>query len=150
MKIYKRKALLSVLALFSILVIMLSEAKIFRYKNDGAVTCSVGTESMSETLDDEYRVTSRLWEFLFGGKGEEDGNNKANKAKTLIVGGGVFGARIKQNYPTVTDNCGTRGILAGDGIVRVDGKEITSAEEIKRAAENSGGEVMELTLVRGG
>lgn len=149
MKLYKRKALLSVIALFSILVIMLSEAKIFRYKNDGAICCSVETGEVTHASEDEYRVASRLWELLFGGKGDEDGNGSSER-KTLIVGGGVFGARIKQTYPTVTDNCGTRGILAGDGILRVDGKEVTSAEEIKKAAENSDGEVMELTLLRNG
>ncbi len=142
MKIYRRKALLLAIAILSLFAVLLSGVRSTE-KEAEIVACSA-TGTSTDVSD--YRVASRLWELLFG-------DNKAEnitESRTLIIGGGIFGARIKQIYPTVTDSGNERGICKGDAIVRINGKEVTGAEQIKKEAEGSSGEPIELTVIRNG
>lgn len=93
-------------------------------------------------------IGSRLWE-LFSG---EDATETATKSDRtyLIPGGGVFGARIKEDCVTVA-TADEGGILReGDKILALDGKRVSTINDIKEALSNSCGEAMHLTVKRGG
>ena len=143
MKIYKRKALLSGIATILLFAVLLSGKANIKSGSE-SVACMSGDAVVTR---DNQRVYSRLWELLFGK--ESDGRDTGER-KTLIVGGTIFGARIKQIHPTVTDCGNERGIQKGDAIVRVNGKEVTSAEDIKKEAEASSGEPIDLVVIRDG
>ena len=93
---------------------------------------SVVSEELVPTLADNVEVGSRLWELFFGGGDEE-------KTVSLIPGGGIFGVKIRQKYVTVTEAKGVPALKSGDIILSIDGHEVTSAAEVKRIVQSSGG-----------
>jgi len=97
-------------------------------------------ERTAEPPDVGVRVSSRFWELLFG--------NEDNEEKTVLIpSGAVFGARIKQAYPIVTES-NTPSVKPGDRILEVDGRELCEAEDIEEYISDCNGSVR-LTIGRG-
>ena len=86
-----------------------------------------------DVLSENVEVGSRFWELFFGKEDVE------KKNISLIPGGGVFGVRIKQEYPTVTDSKGVPALKNGDIILSVSGERVKTASDVKRLVEASGG-----------
>ena len=114
------------------------------------LSLSFGNMSVLAVSESEYevcdvRLSSRLWELLFG-KGEVA--TEAPAKLMLCPGGEVFGAKIDAKYLSVSDAGKVRGVKNGDIIIKVNDKEVYSIDEVKEAAEKSGGTAMTLTLLR--
>ena len=111
----------------------------------GNISVLAVSESDYDACD--VRISSRIWELLFG-KG--DVTTEAEGKMTLCVGGDVFGAKIDAKYVSVSDAGKVRGVKNGDIIIKVNGKAVSSIEEIKKAVETSEGRSVTLTLLRDG
>lgn len=100
----------------------------------------------------DVKVSSRIWELFFG-KGDEGNNSEekmqTNVCKTVIVGGDVFGARIKQSSVTVEDPCQVSELKHGDVIVEIDGVAVSSCSEVRDLIRGSGGVAVTLKIKRG-
>lgn len=88
---------------------------------------------VTEALSDNVKVGSRFWELFFG-EGEKESENIS-----LLPGGGVFGVKIKQEYPTVTDAKGVPALKVGDVITSVGGERVKTADDVRRIVQASGG-----------
>ena len=95
----------------------------------------IGVPLRAEAID--FRVSTRLGELLFG-----------SEESTVILGGGVFGAKILSERVTVKSSEITK-IHPGDIISEIDGKKITSAEQVWRIVSDSNGKPLEITVLRG-
>ena len=143
----KKSGKILLLFLLCIASIMLSGFSAFAAEYDEQTPCfkANGTE--------DVRVSSRFFELIFGKDKEEDrtdGNSTSGAAaERLIVGGDVFGARIKQSHPTVSDAGGYSQLRCGDIIMKANGKDITSADDLAQIAGSCGGETINLTVKRG-
>ncbi|MBQ7363254.1 MAG: SpoIVB peptidase [Clostridia bacterium] len=91
----------------------------------------------------DFKVSSRFWE-LFVGK------NKNDEKTVLIPGGMVFGARVKQTCVTVQDVGGHTDVKSGDKLLKINGKRIESARDVKDILSLADGTPLTLTLERGG
>lgn len=100
---------------------------------------SVGDKRVS-AADKNVQISSRFGELLFGNSYEE---------KTLLVGGGIFGAKIKQSYVSIVEAKGIPKLRAGDIIVSLDGKDIKCVSDIEDVMRNSSGEPMKIVVKRG-
>ena len=87
----------------------------------------------AEALSENVELGSRFFELFFG-KEEDEGKNIS-----LIPGGDVFGVKIRQEYPTVTDAKGVPALRNGDIILSVGGERVKTASDVKRLVESSGG-----------
>ena len=94
----------------------------------------VATEAR-EALSDNIKVGSRLYELFFG-------NGK--KCKSLIVGGEVFGAKIKQKYVSVVESERIPALRSGDIILSVNGKEVKSSGDVRDIVNAAHGESVTL------
>lgn len=112
----------------------------------------------------DVRVASRFLELLFGKRekqdsggisepqdgenptrGVTDDNNSKSEDNTserrqLILGGDVFGVRVKQKHPTVTDAGIYTELREGDVILSVNGRNISSADDFSAAVKGCGTE----------
>lgn len=111
-----------------------------------------GTEEgalLSNELGEDYaevgsvKVSSRLWELLFGKEG-------AAREKLLSVGGGVFGVKIKQKNVTVTESKSIPLLSPGDKILAINGKRVSTVSEIQSAVERSGGSSITIKAIHNG
>lgn len=129
------------------------------------------------TYSADVRVASRFLELLFGKKeqqsqggsgsisapqdGEnptrdgtkgENGEGKSNitEGKRLILGGDVFGVRVKQEHPTVTDAGDYTELCEGDIILSLNGRSISSADDFSAAVKSGGGADVRLLIRRDG
>ncbi len=103
--------------------------------------CALG--ETSPVLSDNVKVGSRLWELFFGSGEQKD-------RKTLLVPGGeVFGVKIKQKYVTVTEAVGVPALKSGDIILSVNGQQVSTASDVKRIVEGSGGESVTIRAMHG-
>ena len=98
---------------------------------------------------DEVKVSSRLWELLFG-KGESKNESKGTDELKLIPGGVVFGTKIKGNCVKVTDNMKISELEVGDTIYSIDGTKVSSIQEIKELLQEIKGGFALLECERGG
>jgi stage IV sporulation protein B len=99
----------------------------------------------TETLSESVKVSSRIWELFF-----KDKNASAPEARMLAVGGNVFGIKMNLEHPVVQD-CSENSLFEkGDAILSVDGKGVGCKEDVERILGESGGEVVSLTVMRGG
>ena len=92
-------------------------------------------------ISEDIEISSRRLE-LFGGRNEEK--------KTLAVGGGVFGLRIKEEGVSVIDTK-RKGVLeTGDRILKANGKAAYSCEVVEEAVKASHGAPIEFEILRKG
>ncbi len=97
---------------------------------------------------EEIRVSSRIWELLFGSDAVPTASTDADSEVRLVVGGDVFGARIYQGYVSVACDLPEVGLRAGDIIKAVDGVEVPALRDVRGVIElGSDGRV--LTVRRG-
>ena len=82
-------------------------------------------------LSEDVKVSSRLWELLFGSDEEE--------CESLVPGGEVFGIRIKQKNVTVVDAESIPALSKGDAILSINGQAVSSVEDVRSALACSGG-----------
>lgn len=123
------------LTLFTLLSPFKTAAQNIADSPEDAAECSV---------PDNIKVDSRLRELFFG-KSENP-----NQALTLIPGGCTFGIKCKQAHVTVTDSSGIPALSPGDIILSVNGKTVSTAEEIKSAVQASGGKSVTLRAIHNG
>ena len=112
---------------------------------DGAEQVSeVVGEDCEPALADGVQVGSRFWELFFGRSEEE------SDELSLMVGGGVFGVKIKQRYVSVTDAPGIPLLKSGDQILSINGEQICSAKDVKRIVEKSEGNSLTIRALHRG
>ena len=87
----------------------------------------------------KVQISSRIGELLFGAKEE----------RTVCVGGGIFGAKIKQSYVSVVESKLIPKLRAGDVIISVAGYEVSSIEDVEKVMTNRGAEPITITARRG-
>ena len=109
------------------------------------VTASAEVISADEVdaLSDNVEIGSRFFDLFFGEEREE-------KSISLIPGGGVFGVKIKQEYPTVTEAKGIPALKSGDIIISVAGQRVRTAADVKRIVEASGGSSITVRAIHQG
>ena len=106
------------------------------------VSADEGSEQCLEVLSDNVEVGSRILDLLFGAKEE--------KSISLIPGGSVFGVRIRQEYPTVTEAKGIPALKSGDIIISVAGQRVKTAEDVKRIVQASSGSSITIRAIHQG
>ena len=107
-------------------------------KDEGEV--AIETKEEDSVQCSGVKVSSRLWELLFG----------SDKQRVLLLPGGtVFGAKVKQSYVSVSDAGEAKGAKAGDIILSIDNREIQSIKDVKAATAASEGREMSLICLRG-
>ncbi len=121
--------------------------------SDEAIKCYTGVdveavageyEEYCSALSDDVRVSSRIWELLFGKE-----KNK-NKNTMLYVGGGIFGLHINEVGATVMSGSESKVLHAGDRILSVNGKEITSPKDVEVAVKECCGKKLTFDIIRRG
>ncbi len=95
--------------------------------------------------DEDIKISSRFLELLFGNKDNDD-----NKEILLLPGGTVFGAKIKQEYVTVSDAKDVSTLRAGDKIITADGIEISNAKQLQELIKENGSREIKLEIEREG
>ena len=137
----KNKFLNRTLAIVLSLYTLLAAAGISASAESGVC---VYPDECAPALSDNVKVSSRLYELFFG-KGE-----KESKPTSLVVGGDVFGVKIKQKYVTVTEAKGVPALKAGDVILSVNGERVSTAADVKRLIAKSGGESVTIRALHAG
>ena len=97
----------------------------------------------SATAVSDIKISSRLVELLFG-------KNEENKTLYLVPGGGIFGAKIKQNYVSVQNPGEIKELKAGDKILSLNGQKVCSVNDVKNAIRAIEKENVTLVCERGG
>ena len=113
--------------------------------NNSASDASVSADEAEEcapVLADGTVVSSRIWNLLFG-----EGGGK--RPETLLVGGDVFGIKIRQRAVTVTDSKGIPALRPGDVILSINGRTVSSVSEAREAIAGSGGESVTIKALHG-
>ena len=137
MKNVKNGMILVILMIYTFLNAAIIPAKA-EIKNEAESTEAVervefsGETEALPALSEGVEVGSRILELFFG--------NKKNGEKKLIPGGEVFGVKIKQNHVSIAESKGIPALSAGDIIISINGKSVSSAEDVRRAVAASGGE----------
>ncbi|MBR2343154.1 MAG: SpoIVB peptidase [Clostridia bacterium] len=140
---------LKLLPALSSLALVACSALLPSVHSEAAETHVAESEASVTAAAEETRVSSRLWELLFGtGEGSESTSGEAADTPRLIPGGTVFGAKIKTRHLTVTEDESALGILAGDEIIRIDGKEISGTADVKKILSEHTGGTLEVVLLR--
>ncbi len=112
----------------------------------GSMSAFAESTDAAEAEECGVKLSSRLWELLFG----ESSETSSEEARRLCIGGEVFGAKIKQKYITVTGVSEKNGVKVGDLLLKIDGKSPESVEEVKRIVGESSGKALAITLLRSG
>ena len=107
-------------------------------KEDSAVS--------GEAVECDLKLSSRLWELLFGKSEEASGEGRL----MLCPGGDVFGAKIVQKYVSITSVGDNKRIKEGDLLVKINGESVNSIGEVKKIVTESCGKPQKLTLLRSG
>jgi len=94
----------------------------------------------------DVKLSSRLWELLFGKEMETSGDSSLS----LAPGGEVFGARIVAEYVSIGDAGEHKSLRVGDVILAINGRTVASTDDVKRAVEEAAGGELSLKLLRGG
>lgn len=95
-------------------------------------------------LSDNIKVDSRLRELFFGKNQNQTG------ALTLVPGGCVFGIKCKQSHVTVTECSSIPALSPGDIILSINGKQMSTVEEVRSAVEASGGSTVTIRALHDG
>lgn len=112
----------------------------------GGVGASAAAVECDGCVECDMKLSSRLWELLFGKEVETSGDTNLS----LAPGGDVFGAKIVASYVSIGDVGEHKDLKVGDIILKVNGKAVSTVDEVKSAVEAAGGRAITLTLLRGG
>lgn len=109
----------------------------------GAIDAAV---RITDTPSDEGVVLgSRIWDLL-----TRDASAQENDGRTrLIVGGGVFGTRIKESHVAVSSADEGSALKAGDRIISINGKDVGSVAEIREILSGCNGASLSIVCKRG-
>ena len=97
---------------------------------------------------EEVVIGSRLLE-LFG-VGEDESAAAEKGRKCLLVGGGVFGTRIKEARISISSADEGSPLREGDKLISINGRDVRTISDVKAALGSSGGEPMRVVVTRGG
>lgn len=128
----KKKKAAAVLLFIYLLSLMLGGIGVYASAEEECEACDV-------------KLSSRLWELLFGKEVETGGDSSLS----LAPGGEVFGAKIVAEYVSVGDAGEHKNLKVGDVILKINGRTVASTDDVKRAVEESGGGELSLTVLRG-
>jgi stage IV sporulation protein B len=107
-----------------------------------------GRSVYADGKGEDVEYASRLIELIFGKRGEE------KKEEILLCpGGDVFGIKINGVGVTVTEvisDEAAKSFKTDDKILRVDGKEVYSASDVREALETAGKDCVEIEVLRDG
>lgn len=139
-RIFKRTAcfVLSIYTLLSAICFSVGAEEKVNSLNTDECNCEV-----APALSDNVKVGSRLYELFFGEK-------STSEETSLLVGGGVFGVKIKQKHVTVTEAKGVPALKSGDVILSVNGERVSTAADVKRLVAKSGGESVTIRAIHSG
>ena len=98
------------------------------------------------TLSEDVEVGSRLLDLFFGKKDKKEEPEQI----MLYPGGGVFGVKIKQDKVTVTESSGIPALKSGDVILSINGEKVSSARDVKRLVQKSGGKSITIRAIHNG
>lgn len=112
--------------------------------------CAVSAVTYQGENSEGIKVSSRLWELLFGKNESGKDSDAAREETRLIPGGMVFGTKIKGSCVRVSDVIKSSELEVGDTIYKVDGNEVTSVKEIRDILQTAKGEFVLLECERGG
>ena len=112
----------------------------------GNISALAAGDATTESVECDVKLSSRLWELLFGKSEEAAGEGRL----LLCPGGDVFGVKINQKYITVTSVGNNKRIKCGDLILKVNGKEVSSVDDVKSSIKETDGKAVTLTLMRDG
>lgn len=128
-----------------------------------SLTCSFGLSARAEqgwteadsrdfqecapVLADGVQVGSRFLELFFG---KEEKREEKKEERSLIVGGDVFGIKMRQKYVSVVDAKGIPALKNGDLILSIDGKTVGSAADVRQAVEKSQGKSLTIRALHHG
>ena len=139
----KKTVLMKALSFILLIYTILAPTSIFVGAEESIELETLPDESVL-TLADGVEVGSRFWELFFGEK------KKTDEKITLLIGGDIFGVKIKQKYVTVTDAPGVPALKSGDTILSVNGEEVKSAADVKRLVQHSEGNSLTIRALHQG
>lgn len=115
------------------------------YEAEQAIRIEAATPDVG--ADGSISLGSRFWELISGGEipASCDGTRP-----TLIVGGCVFGTRIKEARISVGSAEEGSPFKEGDKIISINGKDIRTVSDIKGILKNSDGSPLSVLCKRGG
>ena len=116
-------------------------------KSDRSESLEAAFVESERSEDGTLTIGSRLWELLFSNGIEQA---TAKERKSLIVGGAVFGTRIKEAKVTVTSGDEGGVLREGDKIISINGQAISSVKDIKEILSISDGSPLSIICKRGG
>ena len=99
-------------------------------------------EECTQVISDNVEVSSRLWELFFG--------SEKSEPLTLCPGGDVFGIKIKQSGVTVTEAKGIPALKCGDTILSINGKKVSSSNDIREELSKCHGESVTVRALHSG
>ena len=123
-----------------------------RSTSEAAVACAstdaVGTAVRigGASSDDSVILGSRIWDLL--AKDARAANDDDGRIQ-LIVGGGVFGTRIKETHVAVSSADDGSVLKGGDRIISINGKDVSSIAEIREILSGCGGDTLNIVCKRG-
>ena len=109
--------------------------------SSGVIASAQKAEESTPAISENVEISSRFYE-LFHGREEE--------TKSLAVGGGVFGLKIKEEGVSVIEAKRGCGLIAGDRIVKINGKYAEGSSVIEEALKSSQGKPIEFEILRNG
>ena len=95
-------------------------------------------------LADGVQVGSRFLDLFFGKE------EKSAEGTNLLVGGQVFGMKIRQKYVTIVESRGIPALKSGDVILSVDGEKVSTTSDVRQAVEKSKGKSMTIRALHQG
>ena len=111
--------------------------------------CDAYIEAISykESGDGKAIISSRILE-LIGGKSAADATRETSR--TVLLGGGVFGTRIKEPRLTVGSVEEGSQFKEGDKLISINGRDVKTFEDVKNAMKSCGGQDIIVVCLRGG
>ncbi len=100
------------------------------------------------TWDKDINISSRIYELIFGHK--EKAVYDPAAPLMLIPSGDVFGIRITEEHPTVSEAPTSSPLKRGDKIVSISGTEISDSSDISELLSKSGGMPVKIDILRSG
>ena len=94
----------------------------------------------SSAIGKNVQISTRIGELISG---------KENEERTVLIGGGIFGAKINQTFVSVVEAKSVPKLRAGDVLLTIGSEEIHSATDVEKALSKNNGEPVTITVKRG-